>query len=135
MKAYLLTWNQDKFPWDFKKKLNYWSTGTNKSLKKGDYFFIIKLGKRPKGLVAFGKVLSHVIDDMEWNFKSTPGPGVKIKILEKEDPKTQCVVNIDLLKQEFPGVNWSSQNCISIPDDVFIELLQLWTKQKIKSMI
>lgn len=112
----------------------YWSTGTNKSLRKGDFVFLIKLGKKPKGIVAIGMV-GRDTEIKQWNYKKRVGPGNWIRFLEKIRPVNRCNIELQLLKEKFPGVNWSSQNCIAIPDDVFVALLQLWGMKKIEQAV
>ena len=64
MKTYLLTWNPNKWDWDNledeisnHKEKGYsdsrWSC-RNKSIKKGDRVFLIRLGEEPKGIIASG---------------------------------------------------------------------------------
>lgn len=67
--TYLLTWNPTKFPWDdlerdaetVRAKGYYrcsWSCGNTKRIRKGDRFFLIKLGRGDRGIVGSGEILS-----------------------------------------------------------------------------
>lgn len=77
MKTWLFTWNRDRWPWDDKlsgyKELisnihqighayTVWTCGVNKSIQPGDRIFLIKLGSKPKGIVASGTAISPVFE-------------------------------------------------------------------------
>ncbi|RLC39437.1 MAG: HNH endonuclease, partial [Candidatus Coatesbacteria bacterium] len=78
MKTYLLSWNPEIWEWDdlddeintIKEKgfvEGRWSCGRTKIIKPGDYFFLIRLGKEPKGIFASGRIISDVYEDEHWN--------------------------------------------------------------------
>jgi len=63
MKTYLLAWNPNRWEWgnidemsnDVKNGnvvYDRWSLGASKRPKKGDKFFLIRLGEEPKGIFA-----------------------------------------------------------------------------------
>lgn len=76
MTAWLFTWNADRWLWD-----NYdeeceglsedypfvsWSC-QSKKVQAGDEFFLIKLGKPPRGIIGHGIVIDDMFDDIDWD--------------------------------------------------------------------
>ena len=70
MNSYLLTWNENKWKFEYDnltadsfikniKQGNYkyaWSTGVNKSIRKGDRVYLMRVGSYPKGIFATGYI-------------------------------------------------------------------------------
>ena len=82
MKTWLFTWNRDRWPWDdklygYKELISniqqighayaVWTCGVNKSIQPGDRIFLIKLGSKPKGIVASGTAISPVFEGNHWD--------------------------------------------------------------------
>lgn len=76
MSAYLLVWNPKSWHWEdidsaidkvssIGKFEKFWSCGVTKKIKTGDRVFLIKVGTKPKGIIAAGYATSNVILDSE----------------------------------------------------------------------
>lgn len=151
MRTFLLTWNPDKWNWDTLDEeiqmLNKigavkssWSCGTNKSIRAGDRLFLIRLGQTPKGIIGSGFASSNVFEDSHWSGEI----GRIAKYIELDfdillNPEKEEILNIEILKSEFPTQQWSTQNSgISIKKDIAIQLEEKWfnfinNKQKFKN--
>jgi 5-methylcytosine-specific restriction protein A len=82
MRTFLFTWNPNIWDWDehvFRKTINEieakgfskdrWSTGKRKKdLPRGSRFFLLRLGKDPKGIIGSGWTVSKIpYEDEPWN--------------------------------------------------------------------
>lgn len=142
MATFLLTWNPEKWQWEnlnecIEQKNNpgwefKWSCGNNKSIQKGDRFFIIRLGKNPKGIFCSGWAASDSYEDDHYD-----------EMLAKDGKKSQFVkINIEyLLNPELEPIlprndlnngilqkmHWDSQSSgVRIPDEIAVELEKTW---------
>ena len=76
MAVWLLTWNPDKWNWDNYDEecaglseeypLMSWSC-QSKKVQIGDEFFLMKLGKPPRVIIAHGIVTEDMFDDEHWD--------------------------------------------------------------------
>lgn len=79
MNAYLFTWNPTLWPWDdlskkYPKGVPYgtkikerWSSGKRKNFEIGAHAFLMRVGSKPQGLVASGKIVSETVEDYHWD--------------------------------------------------------------------
>ena len=84
MSSWLLTWNENKFDWrddsndddDYEQICKKSEKGEviiiewsccSKKIKRGDEVFLIRLGKKPRGIIAHGVVIENVIQVMYIN--------------------------------------------------------------------
>ncbi len=146
MATYLLTWNPDQWHWDedaiegFIGNLDRneaasgeenWSTGSTKKIKRGDSFFLIRLGKPPRGICASGRFRSDVYQSPHWDEEIADTGGVAnyadIEFDELINPYKDKLLSQELLKKEFPAVKWSPQGSgMTLPDDALLGLEVLW---------
>lgn len=146
MKTWLFTWNKERWAWDnslngYKELISdieqvgysfcKWTCGVNKSIKKGDRIFLIKLGKEPRGIVASGYAATEVFEGTHWD------PD-KIKINKKArrvfvsfdkiiDFETDSILEYEKLKCISTEYHWSSQaSGIEIPKLVADKVEEAW---------
>ncbi len=139
MKTFLLTWNPTRWNWETLEdeiiELNEigtltgrWSCGTNKSIDINDRFFLIRLGKEPKGIIASGYVKSKVFTGPHWSEEE----GRKANFIEIDydiliNPDSSKILELDILNAQFPTQQWSTQNSgISISQDIIYDLEKTW---------
>ncbi len=78
MSAYLFIWNPKRWTWvdhaDAIYRVNngdqydmYWSCGNTKKIAIGDTFFLMRLGKEPKGIIGCGYVSSTPYELPHWD--------------------------------------------------------------------
>src|SRR5437879_4518469 len=76
MTTYLLTWVQENWNWESfnsdvetilknGRHIDTWSCGTTKKISPDDRFFLVKLGKEPKGIIASGWVRTSTVNYYE----------------------------------------------------------------------
>jgi len=146
MRTWLFTWNPTRWAWDDKydgykemihqidqvgRSFATWSCGVNTSIKTGDRIFLIRLGAEPRGIVASGHAATDVFVGPHWDdSRARLGDTSKRVFIEFDkivDPSSPDIIPIDLLKEKFPQVCWSSQSSgISIPESVVTDLENIW---------
>jgi 5-methylcytosine-specific restriction enzyme A len=143
MATYLLTWNSDPLNWNeldediikIQQKGSLegrWSCGNNKRIIKDDRFFLIKLGKEPRGIVASGWTKSDSYQDEHWNeeraLNGDKANYVEVKfdtILES----TKLLPYKDLEKGVLKKMHWSSNaSGITINQEIAKKLEDVWAK-------
>lgn len=147
MKTYLLAWNPNRWEWNNiaeisenvkqgKDVFDRWSSGVSRKLQAGDRFFLIRLGKDPKGILASGTIETNVYQDLHWDKeKAANGQStnhVKIKYDLLLNPDTEPILPRELLNQPpFSKMHWDTQmSGVQIPDHIASELEALWTEFK-----
>jgi hypothetical protein len=148
MATFLLAWNPDRWPWDeddLREKVtrvrkgksvsDQWSTGGSRRPRKGDQFYLIKLGKElPKGIIASGTIESNVFQDLHWDEeKAARGETTnyaKIRYDVLLDPYTEPILDRELLNSpEFSEMHWDTQmSGIEIKENVLFELESIWNR-------
>lgn len=143
MKTYLFTWNPKKWQWtnlseaiietnSTGKYFDIWSCGVNKSIKKGDRIFLIKLGENPKGIIGSGFSISNVFQTAHWddNLAAQGKQANRIEI-EFDTLSENPIITIDELKESFSeNQTWLPQaSGIQINKEIVFELEKLWSKK------
>lgn len=132
MPAYLLTWNPKKYPWEHLSKMAAgtaegepaemdWSTGRRKNVGPGDRLFLMRVGKKPKGIVAVGTATTRVYQGDHWD--GTPGKtanyvdGVFDRIV---DPAVDTPLDVMGTSGKPPSrMHWTpEEGGVLIPEDV-----------------
>ncbi|MEJ5167400.1 MAG: HNH endonuclease [Thermoanaerobaculia bacterium] len=119
MAYYVLLWNPKVWTSGiadaiekFKKKgwANYsWATGTNKSIKKGDNFFFVRVGNKDPGILGYGVFTSDVTQGGHWDEeKYKKGleanyADIEFKVLDENE---EAIIKRDELKEWFPQKKW-----------------------------
>ena len=145
--CWLLTWNPNNWNWD---SYEDWAKGTkvgnsysldwtcsSKLPKIGDHIFLMKLGTKPRGIIAHGFVskpsyeTSHY--DGEKAVAGITSPHIEVDFDDIKDYKTEPFLQIDTLDSFFPDQTWTPHSSgIKIKCNVN-ELLQLWNEFNNKS--
>ena len=147
MKTWLFTWNPDRWAWDdditgYKEMKNdidevgfaygKWSCGVNKSIVEGDRIFLIRLGRKERGIVASGYAASGVLEGIHWDIDKRAEGKKARRIYIKFDhiiDDMDKILKYDDLKIISDTMAWSAQaSGISIPDDVAEKLEIEWKK-------
>ena len=138
MAVWLLTWNPDKWHWfDYEDECNgesedypvmTWSC-YSKKVQVGDEFYLIKLGKPPRGIIAHGTVTDEMFEAEDWNEDRAGQPVSYIKgkwdtLLNYE---TQDILEVSVLDEKCPQQYWHPQvSGTRIKDEVLPTLKELW---------
>jgi 5-methylcytosine-specific restriction enzyme A len=143
MKTYLLAWNPKRWQWnniarmsdDIKNGeivLDRWSTSNSKKPKKGDRFFLIRLGEEPKGIFASGSITKETFEDLHWNEEKASlnetTNYAEIKYDTLLNPNTDAILPRELLNTPpLSEMHWETQmSGVQIPDNIAKELEILW---------
>ncbi len=139
MATYLFTWNPDRWPWEsldddivFYRRTGFfdgrWSCGVTKKIVPGDRAFLIKLGKdEPKGIMASGYSISTSFEAPHYSDPTKTANYTSIRYDVLLNPKTEELLERNLLIQKLPDVNWSPQGSgVTIHPDAAFELEQFW---------
>jgi 5-methylcytosine-specific restriction enzyme A len=149
MTTYLLLWNPKRWTWetleqdieqvDLTSKCSQrWSCGNTKSIQPGDRIFLLKLGTKPKGIIAAGFATSTPFHEKHWNGENKDALYINVdfEVLlnpDKEPILTTDILNIGNLAQQ----NWRPMGSgNSIKAEIVEELEAIWfdflTTQKIR---
>lgn len=141
MATYLFTYNPNKWEWNFQDDIaeinlhgfcnGTWSAGVTKKIKTDDRFFLMRLGKSPRGIMASGRVTSDVFQDVHWADESKAALYVDVHFDTIIDIDRLAIFPIELLQsgEIYSEVNWTPQaSGMSIPDDVAKHLEDDWAK-------
>ncbi len=147
MKTWLLTWNVNRWSWDddvngYKELIadieqvghaySKWSCGVNKSIKKGDRVFMIKLGSEPKGIVASGYAATCVFEGTHWdNERKRIGKKARRIFVDFDKIKNYSddkIISFDELRNISDTYCWLSQSSgVEISDIISEKLEYIWT--------
>lgn len=141
MPTYLLTWNPERWQWNYIQKsiaqietdgfcFEPWSVGVTKKIRTGDRVFLMKLGEKPRGILASGWVTSDTYEGTHWGDNSKTALYVDVHFDAIIDPSQESIFSIELLQDKiYSGVNWTPQaSGMSIPDDIAENLEKDWAK-------
>ena len=149
MNTYLFAWKSEKWPWTnleesieelekTSRVSQMWSCASHKSIQPGDRAFLIKLGKKPTGIVAAGFVATPPFLATHWDGSDKMVPRVMIDFEVLLNPNKDSILPIDILRQgKLSEQHWTPQaSGISIKSEVVDELEAVWfnfvTTQKIR---
>lgn len=132
-KSWLLTWNPDHFKDGGDAgvrpgEVTRW-TCHSKQPQVGDHVFLIRLGREPRGLVAYGKVVRASYEAEDWRDASKTRSYIDILPEEKRSDCASGLLPMLLLEQlgRASGFKWSAQSSgISIPEPLASGLLGQW---------
>lgn len=147
MKTWLFTWNPDRWAWDdditgYKEMKNdideigyaygKWSCGVNKSIQNGDRIFLIRIGRKERGIVASGYAASGMLEGIHWDLNKRKEGKKARRVYIKFDhiiDDMDKLLSYEDLKEISETMVWSAQSSgISIPDDVAIKLEEKWNE-------
>ncbi|MBQ2616675.1 MAG: HNH endonuclease [Synergistaceae bacterium] len=141
MAAWLLTWNPDRWEWDNYDEdceeaskahpLDFGWSCVSKKAQSGDEFYLLKLGKLPRGIIAHGIITEGIVDDEHWDNNRA---GKRINYIAGEcdtllNYKTQDILEVSVLDEKCPKQFWHPQSSgIRIRDEVLPMLQELWVE-------
>jgi len=143
MTTYLLAWNAERWPWTDLAEMaaavragetvvTRWGCGNSKRIQTGDRAFLIRLGKRPKGIVASGVIVKGSFAALHWD-ETYAAVGRTMRYVEVQldrllEPGIDAILPRDLLKAPPLGeMHWDTQmSGIRIPDHVASVLEEIW---------
>ena len=143
MTTYLLAWSAKRWVWDDIVEMSNqvktghdvitrWSCGNSKRLKRGDRFFLIRLGEEPRGIFASGVVEKGSYQDLHWDLaKAQLGETtnfVRIWFDTLLVPGEDTILPRELLDTKtLYKMHWDTQmSGVQIPDEIAEELENLW---------
>ena len=140
MAVWLLTWNPDKWHWeDYDEEckgltkdypIMSWSC-RSKNVQIGDEFFLIKLGKPPRGIIAHGIITGEMFDAEDWNDDRA---SKHVSYIAGEwytllNYKTQDILDVSVLDEKCSQQYWHPQSSgTRIQDEVLPILRELWAE-------
>ena len=142
--AILLVWNPDRWEWtdideDAERARqgihdpeDMWSVGNRTSIAEGTRFFMIRLGRDPRGIMASGRTVGKVFESPHWDEElQRAGRRVRRVRLRFEriiNPDRQpLLAKADLAEPPFDTVYWSTQSSgITIPSAIADALQSKW---------
>lgn len=140
MKTFILMWRPaissftreryEDFMYDFycDAAMN-WSVWEHDKAKRGDRFFMVKVGEDETGVVASGHFISEPYRGEDWSGKGRETYYMDIYIDHIFNPWQTLILSNDVLKEQIPDFDWSgghSGRLLSVPDSQKLE--QLWSK-------
>ncbi len=145
MATYLLTWNPEKALFgpsdlpelvdDFhagERPITDWSCGNTKRIEEGDRVWHLRQGKEPRGLFAWGTVVTPPWEEEHWGDPTRTSQYIEYQIDWIVNPGTdpnQIIPRARLDDPPFASMHWETQRSgILIPDDVANELHQEWLR-------
>jgi hypothetical protein len=143
MDTYLLTWNPNNFAWDDLEARvaelrsngsadDGWSCGNVRHIPAGSRFFLIRLGREPKGLVGSGSVVRSTYEAPHWDReKADDGETARfVDIRFDQLSSLPLIRRSELNHPPFDEFKWDSQmSGIRIPPDTAEALETLWRER------
>lgn len=144
MRVVLLTWNPQKWHWKTLRRdvagvrrreaavETSWSTGSSRSVKRGDRFYLLKQGKPPRGIMGSGRITSDCYQGEHWDAERA----ARGDIANYADIRFEVLLDPD--REELLGgpalqlgtlsrVNWKPQGSgTAVPETAVRELEILW---------
>ena len=141
MRAWLFAWNPDKWHWeDYERNcektskenpLYYDWSSQSKQTQAGDEFYLMKQGKKPRGIIAHGFLTGGTIDDDHWDEERAEKKAhyVDIKFDTLLNYKEHEMLDVAILDELCPAQQWHPQSSgIQIKDEVLPKLHELWAE-------
>lgn len=146
MTTYLLNWNPKRWEWySIEDDIAYlqengwlddrWSCGVNKSIQPGDRFFLIRLGREPRGIVGSGRIRSAPFEELHWDDERAKldqtARYVDVVFDSLVNAEIDPLLPIDFLKDHpvLGRMHWSQQaSGVRIPDEIAAELTKQWSR-------
>ncbi|HAL81129.1 MAG TPA: HNH endonuclease [Mucilaginibacter sp.] len=158
MNTYLFVWNPDKWDWvnlkpedgqlnleqsigqlyETGKVVQKWSVASHKSIQIGDRAFLLRLGRKPKGIFASGFVTSAPFLSRHWSGENKDVYRVMIDFEVLLNPDIDPILGTDILNTgNLAAQHWTPQaSGIAIKTELVDELEAIWfdflTTEKIR---
>jgi len=144
MATFLLVWNPEQWHWwddlgdSFERSRRYWygdwSTGRNKSIRRGDRVFLSRVGREPRGIVASGYATTAVYPDRHWQDQrrkaGVKGLYIDVKFETLLNPSREAILDRSVLDQGvLRSMNWSPRvSGVQIPAPIAAALERAWSR-------
>ena len=137
MRTFLFLWNPHVWKWE---SLNHniseiensgstkltWRVHGHKKIRPGDRAFLMRLGAKPKGIVATGEVVSASFPDEHWDTEGIQTHFVMIEFDVILDPK-RSILGLPILQEISSAYNWTPQpSGVEIPPEISEKLESVW---------
>lgn len=98
----------------------YWSCGRVKTITVGDFFFLMRLGNDPKGIIGFGSVLSTPYSDKHWDpYQAARNKDANYTDMHFQFLSEKPILSLEYLQNQYSQVRWTPQSSgNSIPSEV-----------------
>jgi 5-methylcytosine-specific restriction enzyme A len=141
MATYLLTWNPEKWDWSepsldeeiSKLKIqghltDRWSCGNTRKIVHGDRLFILRQGRKPRGIFASGWAASPCYQDYHWDGSDRPALYIDIDFDVLINPEKEPILErLRLNDGNLSEMHWDTQmSGISIPNEIAFNLEVVW---------
>lgn len=135
----LLTWNPNKWEWqnldDMVEEtaqlgscLDKWSVGRSKDIAAGDRFYLLHLGKEPRGIMASGWVTSEPESKPHWDGSERSALYVDIEYDRLFKPE-HVILPISELQAIMPQQHWTPQSSGTfVREDCIAKLESVWVE-------
>jgi len=148
MPAYLLIWNPDQWTWPEAAReaqrvreggtvTTLWSSGVRKNLPPDSRLFLMRKGKRPRGLIASGWSTGPLVSREHWSGNGENALFVPLRFDSLVPPYSdQDLLPVELLQAALPNdvVNWDTPGGgIEIRDDALEVLEPLWAEHLLRT--
>lgn len=139
MRAFLLTYNPAKWPWDLDDLaeeieatalghpvLGRWSTGSTwRKIAPGDRAFLLRQGSEPRGIFASGTFETSVFESEHWDGTGRTANFADVRWDTVLDPDTP--LPLEVVRDRLPDAQWSPQaSGTEVPTGLIRELEELW---------
>jgi 5-methylcytosine-specific restriction protein A len=140
--TFLFSWNPSKWEWmddDLTEKIlqvaetgsarDSWSSGKRKDLPIGSRFFLIRLGREPRGLIGSGVTLSNPKYEPHWDSERRAKGEETLFVDLKFDflSKVPVIFWQELQSPPLTPFNWGIQaSGVQIPDRYESSLEEIW---------
>jgi len=106
-----------------------WSVWDYDKIKKGDRFYMMKLGYGAKGLVAAGKIISDPYEDADWSGQGRPTRYVNFEPDILINPDALPILDLKTLEAEIPDFEWGrGHSGLVLTEDQATRLDALWQR-------
>ena len=110
-----------------------WSVHEWKKAKKGDHFYMIRVGDGQTGAVWRGVFTSDPYKDKDWSGKGREVYYVDMDIHELNEPDSEAFIPTAILQQEIPELDWTKGHSGMLLTNEQARILdRLWKKAKKK---
>jgi 5-methylcytosine-specific restriction protein A len=145
MQSYLFAWNPNNWEWkedDLTKTIlkvassgsanDSWSCGNRRMLARGSRFFLIRLGKDPRGIVGSGKTTSEPTLGAHWDpqLRSQNRKALYVDLEFDFLSKEPLITWRELQQPPYSGMRWGIQaSGISLPPLIADAIEGLWARR------
>ena len=107
-----------------------WSIYEWEEAKRGDFFYMMRVGDDKAGIVFNGQFLSDPYPSDDWAGSTKRRMYVDMVCMDPVKPGEVPPISLDKLRESIPSFDWSKGHSGALlPSDVGEQLLELWNKE------